>query len=77
MSDDRSEVQDYLREQMERQGLEEGNKGFQLTPKAYRLFQSKLLTQIFDELQASRRLRGSTVPPVCGRTRRRSGHQAA
>jgi uncharacterized protein with von Willebrand factor type A (vWA) domain len=58
------QIQDYLREQMERQGLEEGKKGFQLTPKAYRLFQSKLLTQIFDELQASRS--GRHQGPIIG-----------
>jgi uncharacterized protein with von Willebrand factor type A (vWA) domain len=49
---------------MERQGLEEGQHGFQMTPKAYRLFQSKLLTQIFDELQASRS--GRHQGPVVG-----------
>src|SRR5262249_51225094 len=38
------QIQDYLREMAERQGLEEGaGGGFQLTPKAYRLFQSRLL----------------------------------
>ena len=48
------QVEDYLREQAERQGIEQGEQGFQLSPKAYRLFQSKLLTHIFNELQASR-----------------------
>src|SRR5215831_7262399 len=44
-------IQDYLREQAERQGLEEGKRGgFHLTPKAYRLFQSKPLTHIFEEM---------------------------
>jgi uncharacterized protein with von Willebrand factor type A (vWA) domain len=57
-------IQDYLRDQMERQGLEESKHGFQLTPKAYRLFQSKLLTQVFDELQASRS--GRHQGPVVG-----------
>jgi uncharacterized protein with von Willebrand factor type A (vWA) domain len=48
-------IQDYLREQAERQGLEQAQRGgFQLTPRAYRLFQSKLLNEIFNELQASR-----------------------
>lgn len=36
------QIQDYLREQAERQGLEQGKLGYQLTPKAYRLFQAKL-----------------------------------
>ncbi len=59
------QVQDYLREQAERQGLEEGQRGgFQLTPKAYRLFQSKLLSQIFEQLQASRS--GRHQGPIVG-----------
>jgi uncharacterized protein with von Willebrand factor type A (vWA) domain len=49
------QVQDYLREMAERQGLEQGKSGgFQMTPKALRLFQNKLLTRIFSQLQASR-----------------------
>jgi uncharacterized protein with von Willebrand factor type A (vWA) domain len=49
------QIQEYLREQMEQQGIEQGKRGgFQMTPKAYRLFQSKLLTRIFSQLQASR-----------------------
>lgn len=58
------QVEDYLREQAERQGIEEGKQGFQLTPKAYRVFQSKLLTHIFNELQASRT--GRHQGPVVG-----------
>jgi uncharacterized protein with von Willebrand factor type A (vWA) domain len=58
-------IQDYLREQAERQGIEEGQRGgFHLTPKAYRLFQSKLLTHIFEELQASRS--GRHQGPILG-----------
>jgi uncharacterized protein with von Willebrand factor type A (vWA) domain len=49
------QVQDYLREMAEQQGLERGKKGgFHLTPRAFRLFQSRILTEIFTELQASR-----------------------
>lgn len=49
------QIQDYLREQAEKQGLEQGANGnFHLTPKAYRLFQSKLLARIFEQIQASR-----------------------
>ena len=49
------QIQDYLREMAEQQGLEQANKGgFQMTPRAYRLFQSKLLTRIFEQMQASR-----------------------
>jgi uncharacterized protein with von Willebrand factor type A (vWA) domain len=49
------QVEDYIREQAEKQGLEPDGQGrFRLTPKALRLFQSKVLVQIFSELQASR-----------------------
>jgi len=49
------QIEDYIREQAERQGLEGDGKGkYKLTPKALRLFQSKVLTQIFSDLQASR-----------------------
>ena len=58
------QVQDYLRELAERQGLERAGDGYQLTPKAYRLFQSKLLEQIFSDLQPSRT--GRHQGPVVG-----------
>jgi uncharacterized protein with von Willebrand factor type A (vWA) domain len=49
------QVEDYIREQAEKQGLEGDGAGkFRLTPKALRLFQSKVLTKIFSDLQASR-----------------------
>ena len=48
------QINEYLRDQAERQGITQDRKGFQLTPKAYRLFQSKLLTTIFNEMKASR-----------------------
>jgi uncharacterized protein with von Willebrand factor type A (vWA) domain len=49
------QVEDYIKEQAEKQGLESDGEGkYRLTPKALRLFQSKVLTQIFSELQASR-----------------------
>ena len=48
------QVEDYIREQAERQGIEQDEKGqYQLTPQAYRLFQGKLLEEIFSELEAS------------------------
>ncbi len=51
----RQQVEDYIREQAEKQGLEGDGAGkFRLTPKAMRLFQSKVLTRIFGQLQASR-----------------------
>jgi uncharacterized protein with von Willebrand factor type A (vWA) domain len=58
-------VEDYLRAMAEQQGLEQGeNGGFQMTPKAYRLFQSRLLSEIFNELQASRS--GRHQGPIIG-----------
>ena len=58
------QVQDYLRELAERQGLQERDGAFQLTPKAYRIFQGKLLERLFSSLQASRT--GRHVGPVVG-----------
>jgi uncharacterized protein with von Willebrand factor type A (vWA) domain len=50
------QVQDYLREIAERQGLEQSKQGgaFKLTPKAHRIFQNKLLQRLFSDLEASR-----------------------
>ena len=48
------QIQDYLREIAERQGLEQKNGNFQVTPKAYRIFQAKLIDRLFSELTASR-----------------------
>lgn len=58
------QVEDYLRELAEQQGLEQGQAGYQLTPKAFRLFQSRLLNHIFSELQASRS--GRHQGPIMG-----------
>jgi uncharacterized protein with von Willebrand factor type A (vWA) domain len=59
-------VENYVREMAERQGLERdgGGKGFRLTPKAYRLFQGRLLERIFANLQASRS--GRHQGPIMG-----------
>lgn len=49
------QVENIMREQAERQGLErEKGGGFRLTPQAYKIFQGRLLARIFSELQASR-----------------------
>lgn len=48
------QVQDYMREMAERQGLQESGGSFQLTPEAYRVFQGKLLERLFSEIEASR-----------------------
>jgi len=58
------QIQDYLREIAERQGLEQRGGNFRLTPKAYRLFQSKLLERLFSELAPSRT--GRHANPVVG-----------
>ncbi|MBS0208485.1 MAG: hypothetical protein JSS27_05975 [Planctomycetes bacterium] len=47
-------MQEYLRDLAEQQGLEKTKRGYRLTPKAYRLFQRKLLERIFSQLQAGR-----------------------
>jgi uncharacterized protein with von Willebrand factor type A (vWA) domain len=59
-------VENYVREMAERQGLErdKGGRGFQLTPKAYRIFQGRLLERIFSDLQASRS--GRHQGPILG-----------
>ncbi|MFO0930281.1 MAG: hypothetical protein U0736_25190 [Gemmataceae bacterium] len=55
LSELQQRVQEYLRQMAEQQGLEQGKRGgFQMTPKAFRLFQSKLLSRIFEQIQASR-----------------------
>ena len=48
------QVEELVRQLAEQQGIEKTKKGYQLNPKAYRIFQGKLLEQIFSQLQASR-----------------------
>ncbi len=51
----RQQIENLLREQAERQGLESDRSGgFRLTPKAYKIFQGRLLERIFSELAPSR-----------------------
>jgi len=52
----RQQVENLLREQAERQGLERRSdgSGYRLTPKAYKIFQGRLLERIFSELAPSR-----------------------
>lgn len=57
-------VEDLVREMAERQGLENEGGVFKLTPKAYRLFQGRLLERIFSNLQASRS--GRHQGPIVG-----------
>jgi uncharacterized protein with von Willebrand factor type A (vWA) domain len=48
------QIEDYIREEAQRQGLERTRDGFRLTPNALRVFQKKLLSQIFSDLSAAR-----------------------
>jgi uncharacterized protein with von Willebrand factor type A (vWA) domain len=49
------QIEEYLKEQAREQGLDtDARNRFQMSPKAYRLFQSKVLTRIFSDLKASR-----------------------
>jgi uncharacterized protein with von Willebrand factor type A (vWA) domain len=57
-------IADYLKTVAEAQGLEQSQQGFKLTPQAHRLFQGKLLTAIFGELQAARS--GRHTGPIMG-----------
>jgi hypothetical protein len=57
-------IENYVREMAERQGLERDGKGFRLTPKAYRIFQGRLLEKIFSNLQESRS--GRHQGPILG-----------
>lgn len=57
-------TEDLVREMAERQGLEQENGTFRVTPKAMRIFQSKLLEKIFSKLDASRT--GRHQGPIVG-----------
>jgi uncharacterized protein with von Willebrand factor type A (vWA) domain len=49
------QVQELIRQEMERQGIErEADGSYRLTPKALRIFQTRLLEEIFSELDAAR-----------------------
>ncbi len=59
------QINEYLQQMAEQQGMERQSRGgFKMTPKAYRLFQSKLLTKIFEQMQESRS--GRHQGPVIG-----------
>ncbi len=58
------QVEEYMRDIADRQGLQKTAGGYQLTPKAYRLFQGRLLERIFSNLEASRT--GRHEGPVAG-----------
>ncbi len=48
------QIEEYIRQSAERQGLENAKEGYRLSPKALRIFQSRLLEIIFTELRAAR-----------------------
>ena len=58
------QIEDYVRELAERQGLQRDGTAYQLTPRAYRLFQKTLLQRIFSHLQAARS--GRHQGPIVG-----------
>jgi len=57
-------VEQYLKDLAEQQGLEKTAQGYRLTPKAYRLFQGRLLERIFSNLEAARS--GRHQGPILG-----------
>ncbi|MEX0867790.1 MAG: hypothetical protein WD030_10560, partial [Pirellulales bacterium] len=58
------QIQDMMREMAARQGLDFQKGQFQLSPQAYKLFQSRLLERIFSDLQAARS--GRHQGPIVG-----------
>lgn len=64
INDLQRQVEDYLRQEMERQGVEQSKRGLSLTPKATKIFQSRVLSEIFSELQAARS--GRHTGPIYG-----------
>jgi uncharacterized protein with von Willebrand factor type A (vWA) domain len=60
----REQVQEMIDQLANEQGLRRTGKGYELTPKALRTFQGRLLEQIFSSLQASRT--GRHQVPVTG-----------
>jgi len=58
------QIEEYVKQEAERQGLEATKGGFAITPQAMKLFQSRLLTEIFADLQASRS--GRHTGPIIG-----------
>lgn len=58
------QIEEYIRHMAEQQGLEKTSRGYQLTPKAYRLFQGRLLERIFANIEAART--GRHQGPIVG-----------
>lgn len=64
LNDYQKQIQEYLKDILEGQGLDSKDGKVQLTPKAYKLFQGKLLERIFTNLEASKT--GRHDGPVVG-----------
>jgi len=64
INDLQKQIENYLRQEMERQGIEQTKRGLSLTPKAAKIFQSRVLSEIFSELQAARS--GRHTGPIYG-----------
>lgn len=60
----RQTIEDYVNEMAKQQGVEFDKGQFKLSPQAMRIFQGKLLSRIFSELQASRT--GRHQGPIVG-----------
>lgn len=58
------QVDEYIRSELERQGVEQDGDGYQLTPQAMRTFQGRLLQEIFTDLSAGRT--GRHEGPILG-----------
>ncbi|MFN0135434.1 MAG: hypothetical protein ACKVS9_04865 [Phycisphaerae bacterium] len=48
------QIEEFVRQEAERQGIERTKDGLRLTPKAYALIRGRLLSEIFDSLEAAR-----------------------
>jgi uncharacterized protein with von Willebrand factor type A (vWA) domain len=55
------QIEDYIKEQTAAQGLEHSREGYKLGPQSFKIFQGKLLQEIFSTLQASRSGRHDAV----------------
>lgn len=64
INDMQRQIEDYLRQEMERQGIEQSKHGLRLTPKATKIFQNRVLSEIFSELKAARS--GRHTGPIYG-----------
>ena len=58
------QIEQYIRDLAQQQGIEKTARGYELSPKAYRLFQGRLLERIFSNLDPSRT--GRHQGPVVG-----------